>query len=222
MSSNNINQQLSLYIPFVFTNITEERIKHVFNHLAIGLVDRVDFVEKIREQDGKPYKMAFIHFKEWYVNEYVDGIQQKVTSSNTTSTRIVYDDPWYWNVFMNNKPRTVDELALERELAIAKEIMASERSRGDYFQMIASTWNISHPHDCARIHNSIPLIAYQPVDIDPIDGYGTPWVIATNPNYTMMTPYQHQGFVTGHAVDPMWENLSSSSRNTEEKEEGEV
>jgi hypothetical protein len=208
MSSNNINQQLSLYIPFVFNNITEERIRHVFNHLTIGVVDRVDFVDKVREQDGKSYKMAFVHFKEWYSNEYVAGIQNKMMSSSANSTRIVYDDPWYWNVFMNNKPRTVSELALERELAIAKAIMASERSRGDYFQMIASTWNIAYPHDCARIHNSIPLVAYQPVDIDPIEEYGTPWVIIANPSYGMLSQTQHsQGYVTSHAVDPMWENM---------------
>jgi hypothetical protein len=225
MSSNNINQQLSLYIPFVFTNITEERIKHIFNTFDIGMVDRVDFVEKVREQDGKPYKMAFVHFSEWYINDYVEGIHKKLMSSGNTSTRIVYEDPWHWNIFMNTKPRTVNEVALERELIVAKKIMASERCRGDYFQMIASTWNMMYPNDCVHVHSMCPILSYQPIDIDPIEGYGIPWIIAPNPQHcahpevaSHKIPSSQQGYVNGHVVDPAWQQIPQLNESMETDE----
>ena len=187
MSLNVINQKLSIYIPFVFPNITEARICDTFRKLGLGDADRVDFVEK--NDTGNKHKMAFIHFNQWYMNDVVAGIHDTLMNGKG-STRIVYDDPWFWNIFVNKKPRTVEEIALERELAIAKEINHSERIRADYFQSVAMTWNAVHPIDCARIHNMIPYIAYQPVDIDPIEGYGVPYVMGANPNYYNMQATQ--------------------------------
>ena len=175
MSLNVIDQQLSIFIPFVFPNITQDRIGQTFHKLNLGDVERVDFVDKV--EGKKKYKMAFVHLKEWYMNESVGNIHDALLNGKGTS-RIVYDDPWFWNIFVNKKPRTVEELALERDLAITKEILQSETNRANYFQAIAMTWNHQYPHDCVRIHNMIPFVAYQPVDSDPIEGYGVPFVVA--------------------------------------------
>ena len=56
--------QMSLYIPSVTSNTTEEQIKHVFKMLDLGVVSRVDFVEK---DNGN--SMAFVHFEYWLLNQ---------------------------------------------------------------------------------------------------------------------------------------------------------
>ena len=202
---NNINQTTSLYIPFVFPNITEKRIMYVFRQLDIGDVERVDFVDKNRESDGKAYKMAFVHFRSWYMNNSVDNIHKTLASSPNAPAKIVYDDPWYWNVFVNNKPRSVDELALERELAITKAVLQSESIRANYFFQVASNWNNVYPENTQRIHQSIPVVAYQPVDVDEIEGYGIPFSLAPNPSYVPLSNHQEAGnYTTGAAVDPCW------------------
>lgn len=218
MSTNNINQSISLYIPFVFPNITEKRIGHVFNHLGLGDVERVDFVDKTREDDGKSFKMAFVHFRSWYVNDSVSSLHETLMTSDKSSSKIVYDEPWFWNVFVNKKPRSIDELALERELAITKAVLQSETNRANYFFQLSVTWNNTYPLYSRGIHNQLPMIMYQPVDTDEIQGYGVPFMMAANPSYMPLTEEQCSGgYVTGAAVDPCWE-----SHNVGNLEEGEV
>ena len=109
-----INQQLSIYIPHVFSNITKERIVDVFETQSVGMVERVDFIPK-KGKDGKEYNTAFIHMKAWYNNECVVNLQSKIKTSNSTA-RIVYDDPWYWNLYENMNPRSLNELKLEEKI----------------------------------------------------------------------------------------------------------
>jgi hypothetical protein len=51
----------SMCIPRVFTNITEERIRKVFNELNIGTIYRIDIVNKNTEK-GENFNRVFIHF----------------------------------------------------------------------------------------------------------------------------------------------------------------
>jgi hypothetical protein len=109
-----INQKLSIYIPHVFLNITKERICDVFENQAVGEVERVDFIPK-KGKDGKEYNTAFIHMKCWYDNDCVFNLQSKIKTTNSTA-RIVYDDPWYWNIYENMNPRSLNELKLEEKI----------------------------------------------------------------------------------------------------------
>lgn len=89
-----VNQQMSLFIPHVFMNITSERIVTVFETLGFGKVKRVDLVNK-----GK-YNRVYIHFEEWYENEMVARFQEKIMNKDKV-VRIIYDDPYYWMVLEN-------------------------------------------------------------------------------------------------------------------------
>ena len=64
----------SLCIPFVFANITEERIREVFSHLELGEIERIDMVWRDSHSGGE-HQRVFIHFKKWNSDE------------NTTRTR---------------------------------------------------------------------------------------------------------------------------------------
>jgi hypothetical protein len=97
MSSSTINQSMSLFVPHVFTNISDARIKRVFDNQGLGVVSNIDRVMK-KDRDGKNYHSIYIHFESWEDSETVSNFQEKVRAKEG---RIVYDDPWFWSVFEN-------------------------------------------------------------------------------------------------------------------------
>jgi hypothetical protein len=97
MSSSTINQSMSLFVPHVFTNISDPRIKKVFASQELGVVSSIDRVLK-KDRDGKSYHSIYIHFESWDDSETVANFQEKVRAKEG---RIVYDDPWFWSVFEN-------------------------------------------------------------------------------------------------------------------------
>jgi len=94
-----INLYLSLYIPRVFINITEERIIQTFHSLNIGSINYIDFIKKCGK-NGNMYNSIYIHFHMWYENDIAINFQKKILGPNRQA-KLVYDDPWYWIVFEN-------------------------------------------------------------------------------------------------------------------------
>ena len=62
--------------------------------LNIGKVNKVNFIYKTNK-NGEHYKMAFVYFEYLYSNHSVDSFINSLENKNKT-TKIVYDDPWYW------------------------------------------------------------------------------------------------------------------------------
>jgi len=91
-------ENISIYIPKVFRNITKERMIAVFELLDIGMVNHIDFVPKVGA-NGTTYNSAYIHFDFWYSNISNRNLQERLKKS--IESRIVYDDPWYWIVLEN-------------------------------------------------------------------------------------------------------------------------
>ena len=130
-----IIDNMSIYIPKVFGNITKERITSILEFLDIGMVNHIDFVAKI-SSNGKVYNSAYIHFDFWYSNISNQNLQYRL--KNSIESRIVYDDPWYWIVLENKatkrdysvpKPKIkldlLNELDLSNDLdLIKKEVKA--------------------------------------------------------------------------------------------------
>lgn len=94
-----ISQTLSLFIPRVFANITEDRIANVFESLGFGQVRRVDRVAK-EGRDGKAFYSVYIHFDYWNNSVTVANFQERVRNPRKEA-RVVYDEPWYWIVLEN-------------------------------------------------------------------------------------------------------------------------
>ena len=93
--------ELSLFIPRVFPNITEERIRQVFLAKNYGEVDHVDFVAKV-DKVGKKYNSAYVHFNgNWFWNDVSIAFREQVCFHSETQIRLVYDEPWYWIVLEN-------------------------------------------------------------------------------------------------------------------------
>jgi hypothetical protein len=92
----------SLCIPRTFKNISQKRVFAVFKALNLGWIGRIDVVPKTAS-DGTEYVRIFVHFTRWFdtfvTNEFLDKINVP-----TGSAKIVYEDPWFWNVVASAVP----------------------------------------------------------------------------------------------------------------------
>ena len=124
-----INQNLSIFIPHMFPNITEERITNIFSNYSLGDVSRVDFVGKT-DKNGKFYNAAYIHFDSWFDNLAVQNFQERVLNPEKEA-RIVYDDPWYWVVLENTSaPKVIlDQSLVSADYAATLERTVAELGR---------------------------------------------------------------------------------------------
>ena len=96
---------MSIYIPHVFSNITEDRIMRAFESLSLGKVKHIDFVEKMSKY-GTVYNAAYIHFECWYDTVTSRSFQERVRNPDKEA-RLVYDEPWYWIVLENHGAKSV-------------------------------------------------------------------------------------------------------------------
>jgi hypothetical protein len=124
---------ISLYIPHVFPNFTEEYIAGVFESLRIGMVDHIDLVAKMDKQ-GKPYNAAYIHFKYWCSGTAAENIYYRV-KNHTKEARIIHDDPWFW-ILLENTAKKYEPAARRPRIDIAdlkpqSEIYEDEKEYDD-------------------------------------------------------------------------------------------
>ncbi len=119
--------QFSIYIPRIFNNIPNTKIISTFENLDLGKVSNMDIVYKTGV-DGSTYKMAFIHFSQWYYNSAALNFRERIENPELEA-RLVYDDPWYWIVLPNNsvdKNSADPKLRIPFEKAIGKYINLEE------------------------------------------------------------------------------------------------
>jgi hypothetical protein len=95
---------ISLYIPHVFENISKEFVAETFEKLRIGKVLTVDFVQKMGKDAA--YNAAYLHFEYWYDNTAARNFQERVLNPEKEA-RIIYDEPWYWIVLENKAKKHV-------------------------------------------------------------------------------------------------------------------
>jgi hypothetical protein len=99
---------MSLYIPYVFSNVTKDKIIYTFEfHLRLGHIKHVDLVDKI-DKKGKTYYSAYIYFEEWYNNDKAARFVERIKNPSQ-ETRVFYDtpEPWYWIVLENTSKKVV-------------------------------------------------------------------------------------------------------------------
>jgi hypothetical protein len=98
------NPQFSLCIPRISNNIGYKDIYNCFMKLNIGLLHRVDIVEK-KNAKGLLTKRVFIHFKNWLDTENATFVKERLYSDK--DIKIVYDYPWYWKVSLNKSQKVI-------------------------------------------------------------------------------------------------------------------
>jgi hypothetical protein len=85
----------SLCIPRVYPNISEGRIRKIFDELKIGVIERVDIVSKTTEK-GERFNRVFIHMERWFQSSNACVARERLLGGK--DIKIIYDDPWFWKV----------------------------------------------------------------------------------------------------------------------------
>lgn len=92
---NAIGESPVLCIPRVFLNISEQRIIKIFADLCLGVISRIDMIER-KSATGESFKRVFIHFERWFDNQNAQSVRRKLMEGK--EIKIVYDEPWFWKV----------------------------------------------------------------------------------------------------------------------------
>jgi len=99
-----IQQSMSLYIPHVFPNISKYFIANTFMKLDLGKVSHIEFISKYNEYTNSYYNHAYLHFEYWFENSIAQRFQEHLRNPEK-KTKLVYDEPWFWNVHINRSER---------------------------------------------------------------------------------------------------------------------
>ncbi len=84
-----------LCIPRVYPNISEGRIRKIFDDLDMGTLERIDIVSKTSEK-GEKFNRVFVHFRRWNNSENSNIARERLL--NGKEIKIVYDEPWFWKI----------------------------------------------------------------------------------------------------------------------------
>jgi hypothetical protein len=89
----------SIQIPFVFTNISEERIVNTFHDLGWAIENdiRLDIVARTNK-NGQDYNVVFVHFNKGWA-EHTECVKAALLEGK--EIKITYDKPWYWRIRLN-------------------------------------------------------------------------------------------------------------------------
>jgi len=73
-----MNCKMNIFIPYIFTTIGEDKIKHVIeNQELLGTVEKIDIIEKFDGKTGKPFNLAYVHMSTWnHTQNAVDTINE--------------------------------------------------------------------------------------------------------------------------------------------------
>lgn len=98
----------TLCIPRVYSNISESRIRKIFDELNMGSLERIDMISKHSDK-GEKYNRVFVHFTRWNDNENACIARERLL--NGKDIKIIYDDPWFWKISAYREPvsRTYEE-----------------------------------------------------------------------------------------------------------------
>ena len=94
----------SICIPHVFNNIGEPRIRAIFRELGYPSIESIDFVRI--HKTGPQANKVFVHFCAATYTSRDQTVDQTINMILRGETvKIVYDDPWFWNVSMSRSKR---------------------------------------------------------------------------------------------------------------------
>jgi hypothetical protein len=152
------SQGYSILIPHIFLNISIQKIIDCFEGMKIGKVARLDSLIK-RSKDGYEYRMVFIHFEYWNMNNIAAvHLRERIENPNKEA-RLMYDDPWYWLILPNksssqlkNSYNAIDNKIdkLEREISsiyeeLFKREYIEEKVIPEWFSECSSSYGQIHP-----------------------------------------------------------------------------
>ena len=155
-SASHFRPNMSLYIPSVTGSTTQEQIARVFKSLNIGVVSRVDFIDKDSQHDsGTNHRMAFVHFDFWYINNTSYHLQERILEQG--QGKIVYNDPYYWIVMENSNPRSQSEVVMEKQISdLQKRVSYLETVIAVHTKKFMDNGITTKTYSCPDCYSDIP------------------------------------------------------------------
>ena len=116
--------QPSICIPRVFNNITDKKIRQVFDELSLGKISRIDIVKERKNEKGEVFNRVYIHFEKWFWNEDAQTARRKLILGK--EIKIIYDNPWFWKVSASKwDPSTSNKKLLLQDNLSQKQVKRS-------------------------------------------------------------------------------------------------
>jgi hypothetical protein len=142
---------LSVYIPRINNNVTEEFVKQSFMTQHIGIVNRVDFVPIISPAPGlaDSYESAFVHFDGYYYDERTDEMYEKVFEQGKSwKFYPIPSSTEYWLLLKNNNPVHPTKLNIHQLAENHRILEESASIQSQYIQELYNTINfIKYKHE---------------------------------------------------------------------------
>ena len=91
---------ITVFLPHVFANIKESRIRAIMYSLGWGFVQSVDIKPK-KGTDGK-VNIVFVHFSSWSDGDDASKVRQMLDADE--KVKVVYDKQWFWMI-SKHQPR---------------------------------------------------------------------------------------------------------------------
>jgi hypothetical protein len=118
------NHNLSLYIPVVQKwQANLEYFKNAFRSSFVGNVVRVDFVARNGGDPAFASELSAYVYLEWFYNEFSTNWQKVIFAKDPQMPAHFYHTVGrnYWILCENMKPRTLEQVAEEKKVALAKQ-----------------------------------------------------------------------------------------------------
>ena len=115
-------QNISLFVPHIYSNFTSAKVSEIFNGLHIGEVKSVDLVPKM-DSNSKRYNAAYIHFTSWHNTKIAHDFQERLLDPKK-EVKVMYDYPWYWIVLENNQAELDKQRANMDDVSLTEHIKA--------------------------------------------------------------------------------------------------
>jgi hypothetical protein len=115
-SSNVQLDALSVYIPYVYTNVSKETIADAFQKANVGVVGKVDFVVKKDTKTNRDYHNCYVHFTEWSSSDYANQVRAAVESGEPI--KLFYTLPakgrrgeqhFFWTILKNTYVKKTEQ-----------------------------------------------------------------------------------------------------------------
>ena len=133
MTTTNFDAQMSLYIPRCDARglplshgmnkddheaAIADYIGKQFQYQRVGVIDRVDVVDKLTPK-GFKYYIAFVHFTHWHDTPKNRQLQEDILGNSRAVLQ--YHESWFWILNKNKNPLSATEVELAKKLALQEK-----------------------------------------------------------------------------------------------------
>ena len=158
-------------MPHVYMNISEEFIAKTFDSLDICIIERIEKRPQVGS-DGHEYYSCFVFVHEWYNSTTSFNFHDKLV--NNKNTRLVYADPWYWNICMNTSEVASYPMPKHMDLEFVTHADTSIQT----IEMVFNALDLGKIHSIEIVTGELSLKAGRDY-ICPNDLIESPWVVNT-------------------------------------------